>query len=723
MGEGVECGKVSHEHMVVNGIEGQGTEDKGTEKVVESGSPPIASHADGSGVEADSQAVASSSGVLVADSQVVASSSEVGGKIAANTSTPAREDLIDAYGFQLVVRKGKNVSVGREQSREMRILASAIQSRVPLNSKGVAMVIGRNKKKGTETCLITDIYIPNKTSGRAVLYDELRRTRVTVEPGIFLGDFNAIKDSYEASNDPGFSQSILDFRKWILDMKLTYHKAIGSWFTWRNKHSNNYNPIARRIDKILVNEKWLDVFPQSLVQIVVPGVSDHCGLYVQTNSGLYTLPKPFKFFLLWRQHPQYSGILRESWQVEAAGVPYYVLYKKLREFKGKLKSFNQTVYYDISTRTREAEQLVLMQNDILADLTEDNSLAVLEQESVCKEPQSADESFYRQKSRVQRITQGDANTDFFRSMVKSRNHRQTIQKLISNDGKVVTEVKEIGKLAVEYYKGLLGAADSNVQPFPVEYFVQPFSVEYFAELLVKKLTEEEAACLTLPVTREEIKHVFFSMGRDKAPGPNEFVSEFFKLDWEVVGVNVESTVIALIPKLPVVEKMKDFRPTSCCNVIYKGISKLLSRRLSMVLPKLIGRSQSAFVKGRLISDNILMATELVKDYHRSRISSRCALKIDLMKAFDSVYWKFLFTVMSAMGMTMQAKQIPFHPRCKSLEITQLCFADDLLVFTNGTTQAVFGIQQMKIKYYLIRLGFLWESYMFDIWECRFCQVN
>ncbi|CAI0542230.1 unnamed protein product [Linum tenue] len=148
MGEGVECGKVSHEHMVVNGIEGQGTEDKGKEKVMESGSPPIASHAGGFGVVADSQAVVSSYGVLVANSQVVASSSEVGGKIAANTSTPAREDLIDAYGFQLVVRKGKNVSVGREQSSEMRILASAIQSRVPLNSKGVAMVIPVSPKKG-----------------------------------------------------------------------------------------------------------------------------------------------------------------------------------------------------------------------------------------------------------------------------------------------------------------------------------------------------------------------------------------------------------------------------------------------------------------------------------------------------------------------------------------------------------------------------------------------
>ncbi|CAL1402079.1 unnamed protein product [Linum trigynum] len=102
--------------------------------------------------------------------------------------------------------------------------------------------------------------------------------------------------------------------------------------------------------------------------------------------------------------------------------------------------------------------------------------------------------------------------------------------------------------------------------------------------------------------------------------------------------------------------MQDFRPISCCNVVYRGISKLLANRLSLVLPKLIGTSQSAFVRGRLISDNILMARELVKDYHKATVSSRCVLKIDLMKAFDSVDWKFLLKVMTAMNIPSEFHQ-------------------------------------------------------------------
>ncbi|KAL9308798.1 putative reverse transcriptase domain-containing protein [Arabidopsis thaliana] len=81
--------------------------------------------------------------------------------------------------------------------------------------------------------------------------------------------------------------------------------------------------------------------------------------------------------------------------------------------------------------------------------------------------------------------------------------------------------------------------------------------------------------------------------------------------------------------------MKDYRPISCCNVIYKVISKIIANRLKLVLPKFIAGNQSAFVKDRLLIENVLLATELVKDYHKNSISSRCALKIDISKAFDS----------------------------------------------------------------------------------------
>jgi hypothetical protein len=145
-------------------------------------------------------------------------------------------------------------------------------------------------------------------------------------------------------------------------------------------------------------------------------------------------------------------------------------------------------------------------------------------------------------------------------------------------------------------------------------------------------------------------------------------SIFYKNLWDVVGRKLSTevlhvlsgnklpegwndTVISLIPKTEKPERVSDLRPISLCNVTYKVVSKVLASRLRRILDEVINPAQSAFVPGRLISDNILVAYEITHSLLNKREGDLgyAALKLDMSKAYDRVEWVFLEQMMRRLG--------------------------------------------------------------------------
>lgn len=192
------------------------------------------------------------------------------------------------------------------------------------------------------------------------------------------------------------------------------------------------------------------------------------------------------------------------------------------------------------------------------------------------------------------------------------------------------------------------------------------TVEELQDLLPFSCVDQDQQVLLCPITPEEVRQVLFDMPSNKSPGPYGYNAEFFKSTWEIIDAEfvvpiqaffvkgfvpkrINSTILALIPKKTYATEMRDYRPISCCNVVYKVISKLLANRLKLILPQFISANQSVFVSERLLIENLLLATEIVKDYHKDHISSRCAIKIDISKTFDYVQWPFLLNILSSMN--------------------------------------------------------------------------
>ena len=259
----------------------------------------------------------------------------------------------------------------------------------------------------------------------------------------------------------------------------------------------------------------------------------------------------------------------------------------------------------------------------------------------------------QQKTQFHWLKEGDANSKYFHAVIRGKRKRMFINKLMDDCGAWIHGEENIAKEACDYYKGIFSSNNDKIQ-------------EEILQCINHRTTQQQNDELDKIPTEDEVKRIIMSMNPNSSPGPDGFGGKFYQECFEIIKDDLMSVIksfytgnimprymshacLVLLPKVEHPNRLKYYRPISLSNFINKIISKILSNRLLSVLPSMVSHNQSGFVKGRSISENIILAQEIIHGMKLPKEGSNVVIKLDMVKAYDRVSWAYICIVLRKMG--------------------------------------------------------------------------
>ncbi|KAH7859929.1 hypothetical protein Vadar_007196 [Vaccinium darrowii] len=303
------------------------------------------------------------------------------------------------------------------------------------------------KDNSSSSCWATTfVYGSPLHSGRDMVWEDMKEiARHENLPWLAIGDFNEVLSLEDklGGNCPS-QRRLASFHDMLNYCGLVDLDFKGPKFTWRNNRTGS-DCIMERIDMAFANSRWRELFDQALVLVDIAVGSDHNPLFLNTQTPLNIVGKPFKFESLWTTEVECRDIIQNVWESNWEGPRMVKFCKKLRGCKVKLKEWHRAKFGDLRFQIA---------------VTKDKLLEVQKQ---------LDEGF---------------NSDL-------RRQRNQIVRLKDVDGSWKSDPKELGGIIKDHFQSLFAA--------PVDR-----NFDDILSLIDSVITPEMNASLTRPILREEV---------------------------------------------------------------------------------------------------------------------------------------------------------------------------------------------------------------------------
>lgn len=521
-----------------------------------------------------------------------------------------------------------------------------------------------------------NIYGPNKDD--PVFYINLFKTiqEIGNDTYIICGDFNLIVDpdidcsNYKHINNPKARNYIINKIKEnnLFDPFRELHPSMKR-FTWRRK-----NPLKQaRLDFFLITENMINLVKASKIEtgyksdhsmitltIVMDEFEHGKSLWKHNNSLLtdmeYLKIINAKILEIKQQYclPVYNldniddipnnelqfsindELFLDTLLMEIRGKSIsYATYKKKSKNKEEEELLKKIQTLEDNLVAEDFPKLEKLKND-LYNLRENKMQGILV------------------RSRANIIENGEKPSQYFCNLESNHYTSKVMNVLEHENGEIITNQRDILTETGKYYENLYSSNEHNLNDVDLLMHMQNTDIP--------KLEEQEASKLEGFITLEEAGQTLKHMKNNKSPGTSGFSADFFKVFWKQLGAFVVRAVNfgfvrgelsvtqqqGLIVCIPKENKnrhfLKNWRPISLLNTVYKIASGSIADRIKKVLNKLISTDQTGFIEGRFIGENTRLMYDLMQFTEEQNIPGLLLL-IDFEKAFDSLSWSFINKVL------------------------------------------------------------------------------
>lgn len=516
-----------------------------------------------------------------------------------------------------------------------------------------------NIKINGEIYTIVNMYAPNGVKERICFLKKskawIKRYTEDIDRLIVCGDMNCCMNVKDRKNENGDKSNT---------QLCNVAKYLNVKDTWREMNPQSVDFTFKdisRIDYILISD--IVNSQVTTAEIVnVPNIPDHKGVIVLVGDERNRGKSYWKLNVSVLDDDTYKGIVTEiiKGTVEELSdlndpqITWEMIKIRVKEcsIRYSIKK-SRTICSDIKDLENIVEEMEIM---LIAGSDNCNS-SELQRVKACLQKAYNERAVREAKaaqirSKAEYIEKGERSTKYFLSLEKKNQINNTINSIELGNGSITTDREVILNETTKFYKALYKAGE--VEQAEIDNYIMNLDINNI-------LSDSDQSKCEGEVSESECYDAMKNIKLGKSPGDDGLPVEFYRTFWDIlkqpliecykhsyeVGQLSESqkrAIITLIYKKGDKKLLKNYRPISLTNADYKILAFTLANRLHKVIEKLIGKQQTAYIKGRFIGNNIRSVLDIVEYTEKYKIPG-LLLFLDFQKAFDSLEWPFMISVL------------------------------------------------------------------------------